>query len=91
VTSLLLQGLDRIATAAMRDQAQHVLYLDVEGFSTLEIAKAIGIKKTEVKTLKELAGDGVIEVMREDGYADVDIIRTLGIPTARVIGEPVPA
>lgn len=87
----LLHALDRIATAAMRDQATEILYLDAAGHSTLEIAKAIGVKWPEVKIIRNVAGDCIIAAMREDGYADVEIIRTLGVPTARVVAPLAPA
>lgn len=84
MTSLLLQGLDKIATAMMREQAEQVLYLDAAGHSTTEIAAQLGVTWPTVNTLRQVAGDGVIEALREEGYADVDIIRTLGVPTQRV-------
>lgn len=84
MTSLLLQGLDKIATAAMRDQAAEVLYLDACGYSTLQIANRVGVKLQEVVVIRDTAGDCVIEAMRDSGYADVEIIRTLGVATARV-------
>lgn len=85
MTSLLAHGLDRIATAAMREQAAEVLYLDAAGHSTLEIGRELGIKRSHIGLLRQVAGDALIEALREDGYADLDIIRTLGIPTARVL------
>jgi transcriptional regulator len=84
VTSLVVQGLDRIATAAMRDQAAQVLYMDAAGHSTLEIAREIGVKRPVVKIIRTVAGDCVIEALRESGYADSEIVRTLGVPTARL-------
>lgn len=80
----LLNALDRIATAAMRDQATEILYLDAAGHSKLEIAKTMGISWPTVEVIRNAAGDCIIQAMREDGYADVEIIRTLGVPTARV-------
>lgn len=84
MNSFLAQGLDKIATAVMRDQAAQVLYLDASGHSTTEIATTLGVTWPTVNTLREVAGDGVIAAMRDADYADVEIIRTLGVPTARV-------
>jgi hypothetical protein len=90
-TSFITQGLERIATAAMRGQAAEVIYLDAAGHSTREIAKKVGVKVPEVAILRQVAGDGLIAAMRDDGYADAEIIRTLGVPTHRVLLEPVAA
>lgn len=84
MTGFLTAGLDRIATARMRDQATEILYLDAAGHTTREIAKRVGVKVPEVSTIREVTGDGLIAAMRQEGYADVEIIRTLGVPTARV-------
>lgn len=84
MTSLVVQALGRIATAGMREQAAEILYLDAAGHSTPEIAKAVGVKKTEVPIIRDFAGNCVIEALRESGYADIDIQRTLGVPSARV-------
>ncbi len=88
--TLLRQGLGRIATAMMREQAAEILYLDAAGHSTREIAKLVGMKFPQVEIIRTVAGDCVIEAMRDSGYADIEIIRTLGVPTARVL-VPAPA
>lgn len=82
---LLTQSLGRIATPVMREQAAQVLYLDAAGHSTIDIAREIGVKWPVVKIIRDVAGDCVIEEMRENGYADCEIVRTLGVATERVM------
>lgn len=84
VSTLLAQGLEHIATAAMREQAAEVIYLSAEGYSVPEIGRLLQIKRPQVSLLRELAGDGLIEVLRSEGRSDGEIIRTLGVPTARL-------
>lgn len=85
MTSLLFQGLSSIATPLMRDQATEIIYLDAAGHTTREIGKKLNLKRREVESIRDLAGDGVISALRDSGYSDLEIIRTLGIATARVV------
>lgn len=84
MTTLLAQGLDRIATPMMRDQAAEVLYLSATGHSTLEIGREMGVKWPYVNLLRDVAGDALIGAMRDEGRDAGEIVRTLGVPTARV-------
>jgi hypothetical protein len=85
MTSLLSQGLSSIATPLMREQCAEVLYLDAAGHSVLEIAAHLKLKRSEVEGLRELAGDRLIWALRESGYSTAEIVRTLGVATARVL------
>lgn len=69
----------------MRTQATEILYLDAAGHSTREIARKLQLKRTEIEQLRDIAGDGVIEALRESGYSTGEIVRTLGVATARVL------
>lgn len=73
----------QVPSAAQVDVLK-VAYESAAGYSTREIARRLGIPWPEVNALREAAGDAVITQMRSDGYTNVEIIRTLGVPTARV-------
>lgn len=77
-------ALDYLATA-YRTQAAQVVTMSAVGFNSYEIASSMGLTVKGVKNLRDMVGDGVIEAMRDQGYADTEIIRTLGVPTGRVL------
>jgi Mn-dependent DtxR family transcriptional regulator len=83
MTDLVALAMNYVPTARREDAAE-VSYLTAAGWKTTEIAKRLGISWREVNTLRDEAGDGVIEYLRDEGYTDVELIRTLGIPTARL-------
>lgn len=85
VNGFINSGLARIATARMREQAAEILYLDAAGHTAREIAKLVGVKVPEVEVIRTVTGDCLIESMRDEGYADIEIIRTLGVATGRVL------
>jgi hypothetical protein len=64
-----------------------VAYHSAAGYQTREIAGIMELPWPEVNKLREQAGDALITAMRGDGYGDIEIIRTLGVPTARVVGS----
>jgi DNA-binding transcriptional regulator LsrR (DeoR family) len=85
MTDLVALAMNYVATA-QREQASEVAYLTAAGWKTTEIASRLGISWREVNTLRDATGDGVISHLRDAGYSDVELIRTLGVPTARVAG-----
>jgi hypothetical protein len=85
VTDLVALAMQHVATGR-REPASEVAYLTAAGWKTTEIAARMGITWREVNDLRTAAGDGVIAALRDQGYSDVEVIRTLGVPTARVTG-----
>lgn len=73
--------------SAAQAEVLKVTYLTAGGFKTREIASRLCIPWPRVNELRERAGSAVIVQMRSDGYEDAEIIRTLGVPTARVVGS----
>lgn len=63
-----------------------VAYRSAAGFKTREIAGLMSLPWPRINELREQAGTAVITQMQGDGYSSIEIIRTLGVPTARVIG-----
>jgi len=78
-------AIDHVPTA-QREPASQVAYLTAAGWKTTEIAERLGITWRAVNELSRLAGDGIIAALHDEGYSDVEVIRTLGVPTARVTG-----
>ncbi len=74
----------RFVPTVQRKQAEEVSYLTAAGWKTTEIAERMGISWRQVNDLRDVTGDGVIAHLRDEGYTDVEVIRTLGVPTARV-------
>jgi hypothetical protein len=64
-----------------------VAYRTAAGFKTREIANMLDLPWPEVNTLRDAAGTAVISQMKLDGYGVGEIVRTLGVPTARVVGS----
>lgn len=85
MTDLVALAMLHVATAR-REPASEVAYLTAAGWKTTEIADRMDITWREVNDLRREAGDGVIAALRDQGYSDVEVIRTLGVPTARVTG-----
>lgn len=73
--------------SAAQAEVLEVSYLTAAGYGVREIASLLGLPWPRVNALKDQAGTAVIVQMRDDGYADTEIIRTLGVPTARVVGS----
>lgn len=68
-------------------QVLEVTYLSAAGYKTREIASLLDVPWPRVNQRREEAATAVIRQMRSDGYADPEIIRTLGVPSARVVGS----
>lgn len=73
--------------SAAQAQVLQVTYLSAAGYKTREIAAELHLPWPKVNELREQAGTAVITQMRDDGYSSTEIIRTLGVPTARVVGS----
>lgn len=84
MTDIVALAMNFVPTA-QREQAAQVSYLSAAGWQTREIADKMGITWRQVNTLRDATGNGVIAYLRSEGYTDVEVIRTLGVPTARVL------
>lgn len=82
--TFLSQALGRVDDAD-REDAVRVISLSAMGYGTMEIARQMGITWRKVEQLRDAAGDAVIEEMSVAGFGEGETIRTLGVPTARVV------
>lgn len=83
--SIVALALDKLPTP-MRAEVANVAYMSAAGWQTMEIAGALHMTWHRVNELKDAASVAVVGALRDQGYSDVEIIRTLGVPTQRVTG-----
>jgi hypothetical protein len=84
MTDIVAAAMQYVPTA-QREGASEVAYLSAAGWQTREIAERMNITWRQVNTLRDATGNGGIDYLRSAGYSDAEVIRTLGVPTARVI------
>lgn len=65
-----------------RTAAVEVAFFSAAGHRDGEIAKRLGIKAREVSALRDELGDAIVYTLRDDGFTDGEIARSLGIATA---------
>jgi fibrillarin-like rRNA methylase len=77
---MLQQALTYVAEEKQHDAAK-IAVLGELGYEEMEIAKQVGMSWRKMNAVRLQLQGGLIAVMRTSGYADGEIIRTLGIPT----------
>lgn len=67
-----------------RDQVASAVMLLSQGYGVKEVGKALSVSWREVERLREVMASAMLAVMREDGFTETEIIRSLRVPTAIV-------
>ena len=70
--------------SAIRSDAVEIAYLSAAGWGANEIGQRLGISGRRVNVIRTHHAGAVVESLRDDGYADTEIIRLLGVPTSAV-------
>lgn len=73
--------------SAVQEETARIAELAAGGYKTREIAEHVGTSWRSVNARLYAYQRSVVEVLREDGYSDVEVIRFLGVPTAMVVAS----
>jgi hypothetical protein len=65
-----------------REKALKVIFFTAQGMRPTEVAREVGTTVRGVASLRGQMGIGMCRLMKQDGFTDGEIIRSLGIPSA---------
>jgi len=82
--NLVVQSATYLPTT-MREAAVEIAYLSVAGWGAIEIGSRLGISGRRVNAIRAEHAQAVVHSLSEDGYADTEIVRLLGIPTTGIV------
>lgn len=68
--------------SAIQGEALEIAYLSAAGYGIVEVGARLGLTWREADRTRAAVASHLIVALRADGYADAEIARTFGVPSA---------